>query len=244
MFGFRSKRHVRLSVNGRRRGCGEVGIPRRVRDFQAWWERLPADFSTARLLHSRLSIAAAPRPTFGRVAPHTMRPIAQAQRAIQMLMYRHGAAGQHRSPPYFMTSEKGFRLATSVGGVLTGRGADFVIIDDPLKPDEALSETQRKAVNEWFDHTLYSRLNDKQTGCIIIIMQRLHEDDLVGHVLEQEAWDLVRLPAIAEEDETHIIRSPYRTWVARRKIGEALHPEREPLPVLEHLRRTIGEYNF
>jgi hypothetical protein len=47
--------------------------------------------------------------------------------------------------------------------VLTGRGADFIIIDDPLKPDEALSETQRKAVNEWFDHTLYSRLNDKQT---------------------------------------------------------------------------------
>jgi hypothetical protein len=126
-----------------------------------------------------------------------------------------------------------------VGGVLTGRGADFIISDDPLKPDEALSETQRKAVNEWYDHTLYSRLNDKQTGCILIIMQRLHEDDLVGHVLEQEGWDLVRLPAIAEEDEAHIIRSPYRTWVARREAGEALHPERELLPVLEHLKSTL-----
>ncbi len=128
--------------------------------------------------------------------------------------------------------------------MLTGRGADFIIIDDPLKPDEALSETQRKAVNEWYDHTVYSRLNDKQTGCIIIIMQRLHKDDLVGHVLEQENWEHVRLPAIAEEEETHVIESFFGTRTIRRHVGEALHPEREPLPVLEHVRRTIGEYNF
>jgi hypothetical protein len=53
-----------------------------------------------------------------------------------------------------MTTKNGFRLATSVGGVLTGRGADFLIIDDPTKPEEALSNTQRNAVNDWFDHTL------------------------------------------------------------------------------------------
>jgi hypothetical protein len=58
----------------------------------------------------------------------------------------------------------GRRLATSVGGVLTGRGADLIIIDDPLKPEEALSQTQRRAANEWFDHTLYSRFNDKENG--------------------------------------------------------------------------------
>jgi hypothetical protein len=79
----------------------------------------------------------------------------------------------------FVTTKKGFRLSTSVGGVLTGRGADFIVIDDPLKPEEALSETQRTNVNNWQDHTVISRLNDKQSGCIIIIMQRLHEDDLV-----------------------------------------------------------------
>jgi predicted phage terminase large subunit-like protein len=151
---------------------------------------------------------------------------------------------QKQSLQEFMTTANGFRLATSVGGMLTGRGADFLIIDDPLKPDEALSETQRKAANDWFDHTLYTRLNDKRKGSIIIIMQRLHEDDLVGHVLEQETWDLVRLPAIAEEDETHIIKTPYRTRTVHRKAGEALHPEREPLGVLDHIRRTIGEYNF
>ena len=100
-------------------------------------------------------------------------------------------------------------MATSVGGVLTGRGAQFLIIDDPLKPDDALSETQRKACNEWFDHTLYSRLNNKKDGCIIIVMQRLHEDDLVGHVLGVEPWKVIRFPAIAEEDESHDIETPY-----------------------------------
>ena len=64
----------------------------------------------------------------------------------------------------------------------------MIIIDDPLKPDEALSEFRRNAVNEWYDHTLLTRLNDKERGCIVIIMQRLHQDDLVGHVLEQEDW--------------------------------------------------------
>jgi predicted phage terminase large subunit-like protein len=128
--------------------------------------------------------------------------------------------------------------------VLTGRGSDFIIIDDPLKPDEALSDTQRKAVNDWFDHTLYSRLNDKRKGCIILIMQRLHQDDLVAHVLGLESWKVIRLPAVAEEDETHVIQTPYGARHFQRRAGEALHPEREPLNVLNHLREAQGEYNF
>src|SRR5437660_7128601 len=86
----------------------------------------------------------------------------------------------------FITTRHGYRLATSTGGVLTGRGADIILIDDPLKPEEALSAAQRQAANNWFVHTLYSRLNDKRSGAIVIIMQRLHEDDLVGHVLRSE----------------------------------------------------------
>src|SRR5271167_2580515 len=105
----------------------------------------------------------------------------------------------------FMTMDLGTRMATSVGGVLTGRGADLIIIDDPLKPDEALSESRRKAVNDWYDNTLLSRLNDKTRGCIIILMQRLHQEDLVGHVLEQEPWDVLSFPAIAEQDEIFAI---------------------------------------
>jgi predicted phage terminase large subunit-like protein len=144
----------------------------------------------------------------------------------------------------FITTRQGYRLATSTGGVLTGRGADFILIDDPLKPDEALSDAQRKTANDWFSHTLYSRLNDKRSGAIVIIMQRLHEDDLVGHVLTQEPWEVVCFPAIAEADEEHRIETIWGPRCFRRWQGEALHPEREPLDTLERIRRTIGEYNF
>jgi hypothetical protein len=107
-----------------------------------------------------------------------------------------------------------------------------------------LSQAQRQAANEWFDHTLYSRLNDKLAGAIVLIMHRLHEDDLVGHVLAQEAWELVRFPAIAEEDETQLVDTVLGPQYFDRPRGAALHPEREPPAVLEHIRRTIGEYNF
>ena len=84
-------------------------------------------------------------------------------------------APRHQAVPEFETTAQGSRVATSVGGVLTGRGADLIVIDDPLKPEEALSQTQRQAANEWYDHTLYSRLNDKVRGAIVLIMHRLHE---------------------------------------------------------------------
>ena len=144
----------------------------------------------------------------------------------------------------FITTRQGYRLATSTGGVLTGRGADIIVIDDPLKPEEALSAAQRKAANEWYDHTLYSRVNDKRHGAIVIVMQRLHEDDLVGHVLGQEQWEVIRFPAIAEADEVHRIETIWGPQCFSRRQGEALHPGREPLEVLDRIRRTTGEYNF
>jgi predicted phage terminase large subunit-like protein len=152
---------------------------------------------------------------------------------------------QKQSVQEFVTTKQGFRLATSVGGVLTGRGAaDLIIIDDPLKPDEALSDSQRRAANEWYENTLYSRLNDKNKGCIIIIMQRLHEDDLVGHVLGQEKWEVVSLPAIAEQDEVHLIETPFGSRRFARKAGEPLHSARESLKTLQHIRQTVGDYSF
>jgi predicted phage terminase large subunit-like protein len=151
---------------------------------------------------------------------------------------------QRQAVPEFETTALGCRLATSVGGVLTGRGADLIIIDDPLKPEEALSQSQRRAANEWFDHTLYSRLNDKREGAIVLIMHRLHEDDLVGHVLGQEDWEIVRFPAIAEDDEAFVVETVWGKRRVARRPGEALHPEREPPEMLEQIRRTIGEYNF
>ena len=122
--------------------------------------------------------------------------------------------------------------------------ADIIIIDDPLKPADALSETSRTAANEWFENTLRSRLNNKKDGAIVIIAQRLHQDDLVGHVLEEDGWEVLSFPAIAESDEDVPIITPYGVRRFRRKAGEALHPDREPLGVLKQLRDSMGEYNF
>ena len=144
----------------------------------------------------------------------------------------------------FTTTGQGTRMSTSVGGVLTGRGADLIMIDDPLKPDDALSESRRKSVNQWYDNTLVSRLNDKRKGCIVIIMQRLHQDDLVGHVLEQENWDVLSFPAIAEEDESHVIDGPLGRRTFTRQVGEILHPARETSATLNSIRESMGAYNF
>jgi predicted phage terminase large subunit-like protein len=153
-------------------------------------------------------------------------------------------AHQRNAVSDFNTTRGGSRLATSVGGVLTGRGADIIMIDDPLKPDEALSDPRRNNVNQWYGNTLVSRLNDKRSGAIVLIMQRVHEDDLTGHVLQQEGWDLVSLPAIAERDEIYTVKTAhgYRHW--SRKAGEILHPDREPSEVLAAMRRSMGEYSF
>lgn len=86
---------------------------------------------------------------------------------------------------------RGFRLAASVGGTLTGRGGDIIIIDDPLKPDDAFSETKRSGANQWFTNTLLSRLDDKRTGAIIVVMQRVHMDDMTGFLTAQsDEWQI------------------------------------------------------
>src|SRR5438067_8711232 len=159
-------------------------------------------------------------------------------------LFRARLAPQRHAVQEFITTRQGYRLATSTGGVLTGRGADLILIDDPLKPEEALSKARRDATNDWYANTLYSRLNDKRRGGIVIIMQRLHEDDLVGHVLGQEPWEVVCFPAIAEADEQHEIETIWGPRHYTRRHGEALHPAREPLATLDRIRRTIGEYNF
>jgi len=144
----------------------------------------------------------------------------------------------------FVTTAQGCRVAVSVGGALTGRGADIIVIDDPLKPEEALSRSQRQAVNEWYDHTLYSRQNDKRQSAIVLVMHRLHEDDLTAHVLAQESWEVVRFPALAENDEFHVVDTRRGPRLFRRREGDALHPAREPPDLLERVRATIGDYNF
>ncbi len=140
-----------------------------------------------------------------------------------------------------VTNAGGGRFVVPVGGSFTGRGADLIIIDDPLKADDAQSEIARRSVNEWFANTLLSRLNDKRRGAIILVMQRLHEDDLAGTLLRNGDWDHLDLAAIAEADEDVPIGP--RAFHARKK-GDVLHKEREPLEVLDQIKRDMGSLRF
>ena len=140
-----------------------------------------------------------------------------------------------------MTTARGSRLATSVGGTLTGRGGSLLVIDDPLKPQDAQSESARESVKQWYSNTLLSRLDHKIEGAIIVVMQRLHLDDLVGHLLEQKGWRNLNLPAIAEEDTTVSLGS---ARLYRRQAGQVLHPERESQAALDELKTAMGSMEF
>jgi len=140
-----------------------------------------------------------------------------------------------------VTTKGGGRFAVPVGGSLMGRGADVIIIDDPMKADEAHLERARRAVSDFYATTLFPRLDDKRTGAIVLVMQRLHEDDLAGQLLRERGWRHLDLPAIAENDE-EIPIGP--AAFHRRKKGEALHPDRESLAVLKEIRREMGSLAF
>jgi predicted phage terminase large subunit-like protein len=139
------------------------------------------------------------------------------------------------------TTAQGFRKATSVYGTLTGLGGDIFIIDDPQKPVDAQSDIQRNRLNHWLSNTLMSRLDSKEDGVIIVVMQRVHLNDISGYLMESGDWEVLSLPAIAEQDETVAIGD---RKFHRRRAGEALHPELESLESLKELQRQIGSDVF
>ena len=140
-----------------------------------------------------------------------------------------------------ITTSSGSRVALSVGGSITGRGADFIIIDDPLKAEDGASESARTNVIEWYDGTLSTRLNDKESGVIIVVMQRLHQEDLAGYLIERGGWHNLNLPAIAIDDQCVRIGPDE---VHCRKEGDVLHPERESDETLERIKTEVGSLQF
>jgi hypothetical protein len=140
------------------------------------------------------------------------------------------------------TTERGYRRATSVGAALTGFGGDVFIIDDPQKAVDAQSEPLRNQVNQWFANTLLSRLDNKETGVIIVVMRRVHQHDLTGYLLENSGdWTVLSLPAIAQVDEQIPVGNGL---VHLRRADEALHPEHESLAALQRLQREVGSDVF
>jgi predicted phage terminase large subunit-like protein len=137
----------------------------------------------------------------------------------------------------FENDRTGVRLATSVGGSATGEGGDVIVCDDPHKVEEAHSDTIREGVLDWWDHTMSTRLNDPRTGAMVVIMQRVHERDLAGHVIDQGGWTHLCLPAEFEP------RHPF-LWPGepRREPGELLCPERVGVQEIEALKTSLGVY--
>lgn len=137
----------------------------------------------------------------------------------------------------FENSRAGYRLATSVGGAATGEGGDVIVIDDPHKADEVESDVVRQGVLEWWDATMSTRLNDPKTGAIVVIMQRLHERDLAGHLLARGGFEQLCLPARYEP------RHPF-VWPGdpRGEPGELIWPEHIGERELGELERSLGSY--
>lgn len=139
------------------------------------------------------------------------------------------------------TSRGGYILGTSVGGTLTGRGADEFIVDDPIKAADALSRAKRESTNNWLGSTLASRPNNKRKARIILVMQRLHVDDPTGALMATGQYRCLSIPAIAECEETLSLMYD-RDYT--RSPGEVLDPVREPLDVLESLRQVMTDAIF
>lgn len=143
----------------------------------------------------------------------------------------------------FDNSEGGYRLATSVGGALTGEGGDIVVLDDPHHAGETESDTIRQSTLDWFDQVMSTRLNDPKTGSFVVVMQRLHDRDLTGHILAKETgWDQLCLPMRYETGHPTPTRSSLGWRDPRTHDGQLLWPERLGEREVASLEAALGPY--
>jgi predicted phage terminase large subunit-like protein len=140
----------------------------------------------------------------------------------------------------FETTRRGYRFTTSVGGTLTGRGGDVLIIDDPIKGNDGNSVVALEGAIDWFRNTALSRLDNPGESLIIVTMQRLHVNDLSG-ILIESGWPKLVLPAIATEPIDHVVAD---REVHHRPVGQLLQPDRDSMEALEEIRREVGSRVF
>ena len=137
----------------------------------------------------------------------------------------------------------GMRRATSVGGTVTGQGGDFLIVDDPLSPQMANSATERENANEWYRTTFYSRLNQADIGVRIIIMQRVHEDDLSGFLLDRETRTKYKHICIPATNEDGNIKPKSLVQFYNKESG-LFWPDRFSKEVLNDYKSALGSYGY
>jgi predicted phage terminase large subunit-like protein len=144
-----------------------------------------------------------------------------------------------RAKMRFDNSLLGYRISTSVGGVGTGEGGDFIITDDPNNVVDAESQAKRDETNIWWDESMSTRGNDPKTVRRLIIQQRTAEEDLTGHVLKQGGYEHLCLPA---EYEPRIYVTSIGWSDPRKEDGELLWPERFDVEALDELKLRLGTY--
>ena len=137
----------------------------------------------------------------------------------------------------------GMRRATSVGGTVTGQGGDFLIVDDPLSPQMANSATERENANEWYRTTFYSRLNQADIGVRIIIMQRVHEDDLSGFLLDRETRTKYRHICIPATNEDGNIKPKSLEKFYNQETG-LFWEDRFSRKILDDYKSALGTYGY
>jgi predicted phage terminase large subunit-like protein len=143
----------------------------------------------------------------------------------------------------YQNEYSGYRLATAIKGVGTGEGGDFIIADDPHNVVEGESELVRKGVVEWWDESMSTRLNDPKTGCRLVIMQRVHERDLCGHLLEKGGWTHLMLPMEFEPERKCYVEAT-KFSDPRTQDGELLWPERIGESEIAMLKTNMGAYAY
>ncbi len=156
-----------------------------------------------------------------------MRTIIESDKFRMMFSIDWALADDQNQKLRFMNTKQGFRFSTSVGGMLTGEGGDHIMVDDPQNVIDIVSEAYRITTNSWWDDALSTRDNDPNRRSRIVVMQRLHENDLTGHLLakKDKSFEFLILPARFEENKQRTISS--LGWKDPRSVtGELLWPER------------------
>ncbi len=169
----------------------------------------------------------------------------KTRRILNASWYQHTypgtTIGSSDTQSYVSTTEGGYRFATTPGGSMTGIGADFIILDDPQKASDMAHDTSRNEAKLWLNDTVYSRFDNPRTGVLIIVMQRLHEDDLVGHVLQSGGWEVLKIPIRAEENLSYDLSDNVQH---RFKKGEFLHPGQFGQKEFDSYRDSMGTAIF
>jgi predicted phage terminase large subunit-like protein len=162
--------------------------------------------------------------------PLSIRDLLKARRVIQSPWYqarwgsRFALTGDQNTKLRYDNDRGGFRMAASVDSGITGEGGDIIVYDDPHNVREAESEAVREATIEWYDQVMATRKNDPATAAEVLVMQRVHEADLAGHVLAEGGWEHLCLPMEYE---------PKRACVIHRKLEDGTLTEERPDPRTE-----------